>query len=111
MANERQLIEDLASFVPRLVTARLEIDPSPPSQPVMEDWHAAVLFADISGFTRLAEALSQRGPAGTDELTRALNADIGCLIDVIGEHGGDIVKFAGLVTFSLAIRGIEFANH
>ena len=105
--DERQLIDNLASFVPRLVSARLEKDPSPPSQPAVEHWRAAVLFADISGFTRLAEALSQRGPAGTDELTRALNADIGCLIDVIGEHGGDIVKFAGdaLLAVWLSVSG------
>jgi class 3 adenylate cyclase/predicted ATPase len=92
---ERRLIHDLASFVPRMVAERFGMCPEPPSEPLMEHLEAAVLFADISGFTKLAETLSQRGPAGIDQLTRTLNVDMGCLVNVIYDHGGDVIKFAG----------------
>ncbi|MBI2491629.1 MAG: hypothetical protein HYV94_05965, partial [Candidatus Rokubacteria bacterium] len=45
--------------------------------------HGALVLADISGFTRLAESLAQRGEAGTEELTSALNAAFGRLIDLV----------------------------
>ena len=55
----------------------------------------AVLFADISGFTPLASALAKRGAAGTEELSRALNAYFDRLLSIVAEHGGDPIKFAG----------------
>src|SRR6185503_10190210 len=56
---------------------------------------AAVLFADISGFTSLTEGLVERGPAGVENLARILNEYFGQLIDIVHEYGGDVVKFAG----------------
>ena len=53
------------------------------------------MFADISGFTALAERLAEAGPAGTETLTRILNDYFGQLIALIEAYGGDIVKFAG----------------
>jgi class 3 adenylate cyclase/tetratricopeptide (TPR) repeat protein len=55
---------------------------------------AAVLFADVSGFTPLAEQLAQRSPAG-EELSGLLNAYFGQLIALIAEHAGEVVTFAG----------------
>jgi class 3 adenylate cyclase len=60
-----------------------------------ERFPAAVLFADISGFTALTEHLAQQGPAGAEILTRELNTYFGRLIDLITIHGGDVIKFAG----------------
>jgi class 3 adenylate cyclase len=37
-------------------------------------FEAAGLFADISGFTPMSEALGRVGPRGTEELTALLNA-------------------------------------
>ncbi|HEY1011668.1 MAG TPA: adenylate/guanylate cyclase domain-containing protein, partial [Herpetosiphonaceae bacterium] len=56
---------------------------------------AAVLFADISGWTALAERLAQRGPVGAEELQQVLNLYFDQLIDLIQAHGGDVVNFAG----------------
>ena len=89
------LIEILGSYVPEIVLHRLAADSTPIASPTTEKFPAAVLFADISGFTRLAEQLAQHGPAGAEELTRYLNAYFGQLIDLITAHGGDVVKFAG----------------
>jgi len=58
-----ELAEVLASYVPKLIQKRVAADPSPIESPVTEEIQAAVLFADISGFTRLTETLAEAGPA------------------------------------------------
>lgn len=89
------MLEILASYVPDLIKRRLAIDPQPPSGPIAERFPAAVLFADISGFTALTERLAQRGPLGAEVLTQILNNYFKQLIDLIAAYGGDVVKFAG----------------
>ncbi|MEO8355296.1 MAG: AAA family ATPase [Chloroflexota bacterium] len=89
------LTELLASYVPKLIQRRVIADPSPIEAPVAEDMLAAILFADISGFTLLTEKMVERGPAGVETLARLLNEYFGQLIDIIHEFGGDVVKFAG----------------
>jgi class 3 adenylate cyclase len=89
------VLDVLASYVPALVTRRLAAEPAPVTAPTVERFRAVALFADISGFTPLAESLSQRGPQGAEELSRLLNDYFGELIDLIAAHGGDVVKFAG----------------
>jgi class 3 adenylate cyclase/tetratricopeptide (TPR) repeat protein len=89
------LAEVLASYVPKLIQKRILADPVPIESPAAEDFQAAVLFADISGFTLLTERLAERGPSGVEALARILNEYFGQLIDIIHEYGGDVVKFAG----------------
>jgi len=89
------LAEILASYVPKLIQNRVIADPSPIESPVAEDLRAAILFADISGFTLLTERLAERGLTGVETLARILNEYFGQLIDIIHDYGGDVVKFAG----------------
>jgi len=89
------LTEILASYVPKLIQNRVVADPSPIESPVSEEIQAAILFADVSGFTRLTERLTEKGPTGVESLARILNEYFGQLIDIIHEYGGDVVKFAG----------------
>jgi class 3 adenylate cyclase len=89
------LLETLTSYVPRLITRRLAASPTALTAPTSERFQAALLFADISGFTALTERLAERGPVGAEELTRLLNDYFGQLVDTMIEHGGDVVKFAG----------------
>ena len=89
------LTELLASYVPRLIQNRVVADPSPIEAPVAEELQAAVLFADISGFTLLTERMAEKGPAGVEAIARILNEYFGQLIDIIYAYGGDVVKFAG----------------
>src|SRR5574339_325269 len=89
------LTELLASYVPKLIQNRVIADPSPIESPVAEEFQAAILFADISGFTVLTEQLAERGPVGVETLARILNEYFGQLIDIIHDYGGDVVKFAG----------------
>ncbi|HSQ39663.1 MAG TPA: adenylate/guanylate cyclase domain-containing protein, partial [Anaerolineales bacterium] len=89
------LAEVLASYVPKLIQKRVAADPLPIESPVAEVIQAAVLFADISGFTRLTESLAEAGPAGVETIANVLNDYFGQLIDIVHQYGGDVVKFAG----------------
>jgi len=66
-----------------------------PPGPRMDVRPAAVLFADLKGFTALAETLSARGPRGAEELSRIIDAHFGRLTDIVLAAGGDILAFAG----------------
>lgn len=57
-------------------------------------WHidAALLFIDISGYSRVATVLAEINP---HELSRVVNAYFGELLTVVRRAGGDVVKFAG----------------
>ena len=88
------LTELLASYVPKLIQNRVIANPAPIESPVSEDLQAAVLFADISGFTLLTERMAETGPTGVETLARILNEYFGQLIDIIHDYGGDAVKFA-----------------
>ena len=89
------VLDTIASYLPALIVRRLAVDGRPIPLPTCEEQPAAVLFADISGFTALTERLAARGSAGAEELTRLLNTYFGQLIDIVTAHGGDVVKFAG----------------
>ena len=57
----------------------------------------AALFADISGFTPLTEALARTlGPRlGAEELTHQLNRVYDVLIAEVDRYGGSVIGFAG----------------
>ncbi len=89
------LSETLVSYVPALILRRFVTNPTPLTAPEMVRFPAAVLFADITGFTNLTERLAHYGPVGTEQLTNVLNGYFEQLIALILDHNGDIVKFAG----------------
>lgn len=89
------LLDTLISYVPPLTVRRFADNPTPLLDPTAEYFPATALFADISGFTEITEALAQRGPGGAEELTLLLNSYFSQLITLIGEHGGEIIEFAG----------------
>lgn len=90
-----EVTELLASYVPKLIQKRVAQNPVPIDSPLAKDFQAAVMFADISGFTSLTERLAEKGTAGVETLARILNDYFGQLIDVVYEYGGDVVKFGG----------------
>ena len=98
----------LFPYIPSMVIARIAESPTFPNQPTTENFIAAALFADISGFTSLTEKLAARGPQGVETLSRILNDYFGRLTDQIAKYNGDIVNFAG--DSLLAIWKIQDAN-
>ncbi len=52
-------------------------------------------FADISGFTALAERLAQRGRVGGEELVETLSRVFGAMLESARERDGMLLKFGG----------------
>src|SRR5215470_10366347 len=65
--------------------------------PIPDRVRGAALFADISGFTPLTEALvNELGPhRGAEELTANLNRVFHALISDLERFGGDVIYFSG----------------
>lgn len=90
-----KLQEALLAYVPRLVLERLRADDSAGLEARAESLQGALLSADISGSTELAERLAGDGAAGAEAFNKILNRTLGSVVDAIGEWGGDVVKFTG----------------
>ena len=90
-------LRTIATYVPpRLVRTILNsASPAKPTEPQINSFAAAVLYADVSGFTPLTEALALKGAEGPEELTRLLNRYFGWMIAFIEAEGGEVVKFGG----------------
>jgi class 3 adenylate cyclase len=56
---------------------------------------AAILLADVSGFTTLSERLSRTGKEGAEEVTNIINSYFSPLIKITLKYGGDLVRFGG----------------
>ncbi len=54
-----------------------------------------LVFADVSGFTALAERLARGGKVGGEALTAVLNDLFSRLLAAAGRYGGDCLKFGG----------------
>jgi class 3 adenylate cyclase/tetratricopeptide (TPR) repeat protein len=54
-----------------------------------------LVSADLSGFTALSEKLAALGREGGEELTGLLNNRFSGMIEIVEQHGGDVLKFGG----------------
>ncbi|HEY4492104.1 MAG TPA: adenylate/guanylate cyclase domain-containing protein, partial [Acidobacteriota bacterium] len=79
----------VASFLPDIVK-RFHRKP-----PWCEWLSGTVLFADVSGFTPLSEALSVSGAAGSEMLSDTLNRYFSEMVSIVHSCGGDVMKFGG----------------
>ncbi|KAJ3382209.1 hypothetical protein HDU92_004893 [Lobulomyces angularis] len=64
-------------------------------RPDAEETFAAVVMADVSGYSNLSATLAEKGAEGAEILSKTMKGYLDKIIDVILKHGGDIVKFAG----------------
>jgi len=92
-----ELLRTLAAYVPQSLTRTVlsKASPEPPTAHQAHYMQAAVLFADISGFTPLTAALGEKGSEGPEELTRILNLYFSWMIRFVETEGGEVVKFGG----------------
>lgn len=83
------------AYVPRHVAEDLLLFPD--DSPIRRErrFDAVALFADVSGFTPISEALGKTGRSGTEELTTILNRYFDPMIDLIHSYGGIVGKFGG----------------
>jgi class 3 adenylate cyclase len=87
---ERSLLirTNLAKFVPQRVRELIEESPEAPSLDKRET-DVTVLFADITGYTRLSSRLAP------DALDALVERYFGAFLDEIVKHGGDVNETAG----------------
>ena len=85
----------LLAFLPHLIAADLLLHPDEPPPARARRLHAVVLFADVSGFTPISEALARLGEAGTEELTVLVNDYFAVMIDLAAAYGGIVGSFGG----------------
>lgn len=67
-------------------------------QAPLDRWRAidgTLCYADISGFTAMAEQLAQRGRVGGEELVETLSWTFSQMLDIAHARGGSLVKFGG----------------
>jgi class 3 adenylate cyclase len=94
----------LDAFVPVLLRRQLADRRSAPLQPRVHQLPAALLLADVSGFTSLAESFARRGPGGAEQLRDVLNFFCGHLSQLVEAHGGEVFRFAGDAALALWIE-------
>lgn len=97
--------ESWISFIPYHTAADLAAHPEVSPVSREQRFEAITLFADVSGFTAISEALARTGKSGTEELTRILNSYFDPMIALIEAYGGIVGKFGGdamTVLFPLA---------
>ncbi len=96
--------ELLGPYVPTFVLQWLRDRP--------EERHRAVdctlVFADISGFTRMTEMLGARGKIGAEEVAELINATFEPLLAAAYEYGAGLIKWGGDATL-LLFQGAEHA--
>ncbi|HNB50437.1 MAG TPA: tetratricopeptide repeat protein [Anaerolineales bacterium] len=83
------------SYIPDYIVAQLVETPDLNLLGRAQRFDAVVLFADVSGFTAISEALGKSGRSGTEELTTILNRYFEPMIALIRSFGGIIGKFGG----------------
>jgi class 3 adenylate cyclase/tetratricopeptide (TPR) repeat protein len=85
---------DLAAFLPEPVI-RAVVDSSGLGLPRSIPGPGTILFADVSGFTAMTEALASRGHEGGEALTRILNGFFSRVLEGHREAGGSALRFLG----------------
>ena len=81
------------------------------SDPDRRTWvvDGSMVFADVSGFTKLSEKLAEQGKAGAEELTQILLDTFTRLLGEARAEGGDLLSFGGDALL-LAFVGADHAE-
>ena len=106
--------DKLSAYLSSIVLERIENSDLKRNMPEQVRFPAAVLFADISGFTTFTEELDNSGPEGIEAVAEILNKAFSNLISIVYEHGGDVVKFAGDALWAIwrgEADGLDAAIH
>ncbi len=60
-----------------------------------------LVFADVSGFTRMTEMLSELGKRGAEEMADSINGTFAKLLEPTRRYGADLIKWGGDATLLL----------
>jgi class 3 adenylate cyclase len=89
--------ELLGAYVPTLVLEWLRDRPQERHQ-VLD---CTLVFADISGFTRMTEMLAGQGKIGAEEIAELINTTFEPLLATAYRYGAGLIKFGGDATLLL----------
>jgi class 3 adenylate cyclase/tetratricopeptide (TPR) repeat protein len=78
-------------YVPRVLLRQLAESPGERVQLV----EGTMVFADVSGFTRLSEALARKGREGAERLSDTISSCFSALLTIPYANGGSLIKFGG----------------
>lgn len=95
MTTPQAILQRVLPYVPPYWVRQAWMDPHQSLVGREACLRAAVLFVDISGFTPLTEALSQKGPEGIEELSSLLDRYFDAMSAPVIALGGEVFKFAG----------------
>lgn len=98
LAQSDSVLDALLPFLPDWQRARLAASDTRPPPSHAE---GALLFADVSGFTPLAERLGREGVRGAERLSEVLNDVYGEMIGAVLDWGGDVWTIAGDAIFAV----------
>ncbi|MBN2005968.1 MAG: AAA family ATPase [Anaerolineae bacterium] len=94
LSSVHDLLDAATAYMPWLVADRLL--KAPETGPISMSLEGTLMFADIDGFTPLAERFSQvASREGAEELTRLVDRFLEILIRIAIKYGGDVQKFGG----------------
>ena len=102
----------LQRYLPRLVLTWQRDEPDN----LFKEVDGSLVFADVSGFTRMSERLARYGKAGAEEVTDVIGETFGALLLEAYACGGSLLKFGGdslLLFFSGAdhqLRAVSAAH-
>ncbi|MEO9174184.1 MAG: adenylate/guanylate cyclase domain-containing protein, partial [Gaiellales bacterium] len=83
--------DPLRPFVPRIVVDWLRETPTARAR----TYEGTLVFADISGFTELTEALARRGREGAEQIAGVIDAAFAELTRRAYAHQADLLKYGG----------------
>lgn len=78
----------LRTYVPEVLLAM------PEARPSAWETDGTLVFADVSGFTRLTEKLTEQGKIGAEQIVTAISRIWTALLSA-SDDGGDVLKFGG----------------
>lgn len=94
----------LQSYLPSSVVCHLKDAPPPLpatglaeglTRPLVQKYETVVIFADVSGYTAMCEAVASMGKGSEEHLAKNLNSYFEMLLKAMSSSGGDVFKFAG----------------
>jgi class 3 adenylate cyclase len=95
LAHLHSLLRAVVSYVPRHLALELLQNPVI-AKSTGQFLEGTLLFADISGFTNLSEALQEKDDkAGAEALVNLINTYLDMMLSILFIHSGLLVKFGG----------------
>ncbi|MFN7973970.1 MAG: tetratricopeptide repeat protein [Acidobacteriota bacterium] len=94
-------VRSFFAFFPAHLATRLVLGRERRAPPFAEREKAALLFADISGFTALTERLQARGREGAEEMAAVVTRAFRPAIRAVERASGSIINFGGDAIFCM----------